>query len=160
MLSGASGQLYGNHYSWPFVAGWQSHIDSPGVVQLQYMVDLFRSRKWYELVPDQTHTFLTDGYGHFVSSGLLAGNDYVAAALTPDGALGMAYLPQGGTITVAMNKLRNPVTARWFDPSANRFKTIPGSPFPNTGTRQFTAPGNNGDGDPDWVLVLEAPPRR
>ncbi len=158
MLSGASGQLYGNHYSWPFVAGWQSHIDSPGVVQFQYMVDLFRSRKWYDLVPDQTHTFVTDGYGHFLSSGLLAGNDYVTAALTPDGSLGMAYLPQGGTITVAMNKLRNPVTARWFDPSDNRFKRIPGSPFTNTGKRQFTAPGKNGDGDPDWLLLLEATP--
>lgn len=26
------------------------------------------------------------------------------------------------------------------------------------GSREFTPPGNNHDGDPDWVLVLEAAP--
>ena len=84
-----------------------------------------------------------------------AGNDYVTAALTPDGSLGMAYLPQGGTITVAMSKLQNGVTARWFDPSANTFRAIAGSPFSNAGTQPFTAPGKNSSGEPDWVLVLE-----
>ena len=29
-------------------------------------------------------------------------------------------------------------------------------PFPNTGTRQFTPPGNNHDGDTDRVLLLLA----
>jgi hypothetical protein len=67
----------------------------------------------------------------------------------------MAYLPQGGTITVAMTKLQNTITTRWFDPGANTFRAIVGSPFSNTGTQQFTSPGNNSAGDPDWVLVLE-----
>ena len=26
----------------------------------------------------------------------------------------------------------------------------------NAGTRRFARPGKNGDGDPDWVLVLTA----
>ena len=163
MLSGATGQLYGNKYIWRFLPGWQSHLDSPGVVQLGYMENLFGARKWYNLVPDQTHAFVTAGYGSFVSSsppatttsGRFAGNDYVTAAVTPDGSLGMAYLPQGGTITVAMTKLQNTITARWFDPGANTFRAIVGSPFSNTGTQQFTSPGNNSAGDPDWVLVLE-----
>jgi hypothetical protein len=68
----------------------------------------------------------------------------------------MAYLPQGGIVTVAMTKFRNTVTARWFDPSANTFTTIAGSPFSNTGTQDFTSPGSNSAGDPDWVLLLEA----
>ena len=84
----------------------------------------------------------------------------MTAALTPDGSLGMAYLPQGGTITVAMTKLQNDVSARWFDPSANTFLAIAGSPFSNTGTHQFTAPGKNRAGDPDWVLLLERIARR
>ena len=120
------------------------------------MANLFGSRAWYKLVPDQTHVLVTGGYGQFVSGGLIAGNNYVTSAVTPDGSLGMAYLPQGGTITVAMTKLRNTVTARWFDPSANTFTTIAGSPFPNTGTQNFTSPGSNSAGDPDWVLLLEA----
>ena len=167
MLSGATGQLYGNHYTWRFLPGWQGYLDSPGMTQLGYMANLFGSRAWYNLVPDQAHTFVTGGYGNFTNgvsgdgSGeganfLFTGNNYVTAALTPDGSLGMAYLPQGGTITVAMTQLQNTITARWFDPSANTFRAIAGSPFSNTGTQTFTPPGNNSDGNPDWVLVLEA----
>jgi hypothetical protein len=155
MLSGASGQLYGNYYTVRFPSGWQNYLDSPGVTQLDYLANLFGSRAWYNLVPDQTHAFVTGGYGSFVTSGLFTGNNYVTSAVTPDGSLGMAYLPQGGTITVAMTKLWNTVTARWFDPSTNTFTAIAGSPFSNTGTQNFTPPGNNSAGDPDWVLVLE-----
>jgi hypothetical protein len=163
MLSGAAGQLYGNKYTWRFLPDWRSYLDSPGVIQLGYMENLFAARKWYDLVPDQTHVFVTAGYGSFVTNGPPAtatrgrfrDNDYVTAALTPDGSLGMAYLPQGGTITVDMSKLQNGITARWFDPTVNAFSAIDGSPFSNTGTRPFTPPGKNGSGDPDWVLVLE-----
>jgi len=166
MLSGAVGQLYGNHYTWTFLPDWQKFLDSPGIVQLGYMENLFGARKWYDLAPDQTHGFVTAGYGSFVSnsppatasSGRFGGNDYVTAALTADGSLGMAYLPQGGTITVAMSKLRNPITARWFDPSANTFTAIAGSPFSNAGTQRFTPPGHNSAGDRDWVMVLETVP--
>lgn len=164
MLSGATGQFYGNKYTWRLLPGRNGHLDSPGVVQLEYMENLFKTRKWYDLAPDQRHTFVTAGYGHFISSGppatpargRFAQNNYVTAGLTPDGTLGMAYLPQGGTITVAMSKLQNGITARWFDPTNNTFRAIGRSPFPNRGTRRFTSPGKNGAGDPDWVLVLEA----
>ena len=159
MLSGATGQLYGNHYTWTFISGWQNYLDSPGVTQLQYMAHLFGSRKWYDLVPDQAHVFVTGGYGRFISSGLIKRNNYVASAITPDGSLGMAYLPRGGRITVAMTNLQSNITARWFDPSANTFKTIAGSPFSNTGTKNFTSPGANSAGDRDWVLVLEIEPK-
>lgn len=189
MLSGAAGQLYGNHYTWTFLTGWQGFLDSPGAIQLSYMENLFGARKWYDLVPDQTHTFVTSGYGTFIStgppakespSGRFRGNDYVTAAVTPDGTLGMAYLPQGGTITVNLNKLRKgSIIARWFDPTADIFISIAGSPFTNdpapavpahtsgatttdaegstpADTLQFTSPGRNSADDPDWVLVLEA----
>jgi hypothetical protein len=159
MLSGATGQVYGNHYTWTFTHGWQNHLGSPGVSQLRFMARLFGSRKWYDLVPDQAHVFVTGGFGRFVSSRLIKGNNYVASAVTGDGSLGMAYLPQGGTITVAMSKLGNAVYARWFDPSANTFKTIAGSPISNTGIKKFTAPGANSAGDRDWVLVLETVPK-
>lgn len=164
MLSGAAGQLYGHKYIWRFLPGWQEHLDSPGVIQLGYMAKLFGSRKWYDLVPDQTHTFVTAGYGTFAATGppatpargRFSDNDYVTAARTPDGTVGMAYLPQGGTITVDMATLKSTITARWFDPSANRFEDIAGSPFSNSGMRQFSPPGKNKAGEPDWVLVLEA----
>jgi len=128
------------------------------------MENLFKARRWNDLVPDQKHTLVTDGYGRFISTGppatattpRFADNNYVTAAMTPDGTLGMAYLPQGGSITVAMSKLQNGVTARWFDPTDDAFQAIAGSPFSNQGAHEFATPGKNGAGDPDWVLVLEA----
>jgi uncharacterized repeat protein (TIGR01451 family) len=156
MLSGATGQLYGNYYTVRFASGWPNYLESPGVTQLRYMANLFGSRAWYKLVPDQAHVFVTAGYGQFASSGFIANNNYVTAALTPDGSLGMAYLPQGGTITVAMTNLQGNITARWFDPSANTFTNIAGSPFSNTNSQNFTSPGNNSAGNLDWVLLLES----
>ena len=102
------------------------------------MENFFAARKWYDLVPDQKHTFVTAGYGHFISTGppatptraRFADNNYVTAALTPDGTLGMAYLPQGGTITVAMSKLQNGITARWFDPTGKRSRPLPARRLP------------------------------
>jgi hypothetical protein len=152
-LSGATGQLYGNHYTWTFVSGWQNNLDTTGAIQLGYMKSLFASRAWYNLVPDQNHAVVTAGYGTFATTGSLGANDYLTAARTPDGSLVIAYMPTVRTITVNMSELSGPVTARWFDPTGNTYAPISGSPFPNSGFQQFTPPGNNGAGD--WVLLLE-----
>jgi Putative collagen-binding domain of a collagenase/Fibronectin type III domain len=68
----------------------------------------------------------------------------------------MVYMPTRRTITVDMTKLGGSTTAQWYDPANGTYVQIAGSPFSNTGTRNFTPPGNNADGDGDWVLVLEA----
>jgi hypothetical protein len=106
-------------------------------------------------VPDTGHAVVTSGYGTFADSGGVGANDYVTAARTPNGALAVAYVPTLRTLTVDMTKMSGTTTARWFDPSSGRFTAIPGSPFPNTGSVDFTTPGVNDDRDEDWVLVLE-----
>ena len=65
MLSGATGQLYGSAYTWRLEKGWEANLDTPGVMQLKYMKDIFVSRKWYDLIPDQDHTVVTAGYNSF-----------------------------------------------------------------------------------------------
>lgn len=157
MLSGATGQLYGNHYTWTFDTGWQQNVNTPGVKQLQYMKDFFAARQWWDLVPDQTHAVVIAGYGTFTDSSSLHDSDYVTAARVPDGSLVLAYSPTSTTLTVDMTEMKGLTNARWFDPSNNTFTAIAGSPFGNTGTQGFTTPGNNGDGNSDWVLVLESP---
>ena len=157
MLSGATGQLYGNHYTWTFESGWQHNLNTPGIRQLQYMKDFFSARQWWDLVPDQTHTVVIAGYGTFSDTGSLHDNDYVTAARVPDGSLVLAFCPVSTTLTVDMTQMRGLTNASWFDPTNNTLSVIVGSPFGNTGTQDFTTPGNNGDGDPDWVLVLESP---
>ncbi len=157
LLGGASGQMYGNKYTWQFIDGWKDQLDTPGARQMEHVTALFGPRAWYDLVPDQNHTIVTAGYGTFdwglVGVGI---SDYVTAACTPNGNLVMAYVPSSRTITVDMSKLSGPATARWYDPAGGTFLNIPGSPFANAGSHDFTTPGNNTDGDDDWVLVLEA----
>jgi Putative collagen-binding domain of a collagenase len=48
------------------------------------------------------------------------------------------------------------VTAKWFDPTNGTLQTVAGSPFPNQGSHDFTTPGDNSRGDPDWVLLFQA----
>ena len=59
-------------------------------------------------------------------------------------------------MSVDLTQLSGTVQARWYDPSNAMYSAIAGSPFPNQGTHDFASPGSNHDGDPDWVLVLEA----
>jgi hypothetical protein len=155
MLSGASGQLYGNHYTWQFIPGWQTNLATIGTRQFGYVKALFEARAWYNLVPDTSHVVVTRGYGTFSSSGSIDSNDYATAASTPDGTLVMVYMPTRRTVTVDMSKLRDDAVGWWYDPASGSFIYISGSPFTNSGTRTFTPPGNNADGNGDWVLGLE-----
>lgn len=62
ILSGATGQIYGSAHTWRLDKGWENKLDTPGVIELRYMKNLFARRKWYDLVPDQTHAVVTAGY--------------------------------------------------------------------------------------------------
>jgi len=152
-LSGTTGQLYGSAYSWRLQGDWQDNLDTIGIRQLSYVKQLFGSCKWYDLVPDRAHQVLIRGFGKFSKDDPIPNDTYATAASTTDGTLAMAYLPDIRKVTIDMSKLSGQVTARWFDPSNAVFTGI-GS-FANSGTQAFTPPGNNGDGDGDWVLVLE-----
>src|SRR5215471_15126612 len=157
MLSGAlAGQLYGSSVTAYFKKGWQHGLDTPGIAQLRIMKNFFTALQWWSLVPDQTHTVVTSGYGTFSASGPIHTNNYVTTARISDGSVVLAYTPASTTLTVDMTKLSGPSTARWFDPSNGTYRSISGSPLSNARTMTFTTPGNNGDGDSDWVLVLEA----
>ncbi|MFN8548756.1 MAG: DUF4038 domain-containing protein [Candidatus Eisenbacteria bacterium] len=158
MTSGAAGQLYGNGYTWPFVSGWQEHLDTPGATQVGYLKTFFDPRPWTTLVPDTTHTVITSGYGTYSDGGYVADNDFLTAARSADGSLVVAYTPILRTFTVDLSKLNAPAHTRWFDPASGLYTTIAGSPFANSGLRQFTPPGPNADGDGGWVLVLETQP--
>jgi hypothetical protein len=158
MLSGGKGQWYGNMYTWSFKTGWQNNIDTPGVKQVTIWKDFFTSLPWQDLVPDQDHSVVSAGYGTYgdIQQTRVSKSDYATASRTPDGAFVIVYMPTSRTITVNMTSLKANARATWFDPTNGSSAPIAGQPFANTGTRQFTPPGNNHDGDGDWVLLLEA----
>lgn len=155
-LAGASGQMYGNGYTWGFKDGWKDHLDTPGSAQMGYLVRLFAGRPWFRLVPDQAHRIVIGGYGTFSATGNVGSNDYVTTAATPDGTLAMSYLPTGGTLTIDATRFAGRVRARWFDPTTGTYQPASPARFPNSGTVRFTAPEQNVAGDRDWVLVLVA----
>jgi hypothetical protein len=153
VLSGASGQFYGNHYTWQFLPEWKSNLDTPGSQQMRYLVKLFSGVEWWQLVPDQLHILLTAGYGTFTSTGNVDSSDYVTAARTPDGKLAIAYLPTVRTVTIDTSQLAAKAAARWYDPTAGTF--TPATPLSSNGTMEsFRPPGKNSAGDGDWLLVL------
>jgi hypothetical protein len=140
-------------------------LDSPGAVQMEYLQQLFEPRAWYQLIPDQKHEVVVEGNGTFDATSTEANgdgknSDYVTAGRTPDGRLILAYLPTLRPLTVDMSKLSGPAKARWYDPSRGVYTLIEGSPFPNSGKRRIMPTGKNGDGDGDWVLVLESGGKR
>jgi hypothetical protein len=158
-LVGGTGEMFGNKYIWPFASGWQSNVATVGATQYMIGSNFMASYPWQSLVPDQSHTVMTAGYGTYASTGsaTITNNDYAVSASTPDGKLVIAYLPTVRTVSIDMSKLSgSTVTARWFDPTNGAYTPIAGSPFANSGTRQFTPSGNNSGGSPDWVLVLAA----
>ena len=155
MTSGATGQVYGNHYTWQFISGWQTHLDTPGSTEMAYLTAFFALRAWYNLVPDVGHAVLTAGYGTYSTTDTLDNNDYATAASTPDGTLVVIYTPVVRTMTVNLSGFSGQAIARWYDPTNGTYVAIGGSPVANSGSGTFTPPGNNSGGDGGWVLVLE-----
>lgn len=127
MLSGGTGQLYGNAYIWPFIDGWKSYLDTAGVTQLEIWKDFFSSLPWQNLVPDQKHTAVIAGFGAFGDTHIrVSRSDYCTAAGTPDGSLVVAYMPTARTITVNMASVKAPADAKWFDPANGAYTEISG----------------------------------
>ncbi len=159
ILTGGTGQFYGNKYTWSFADGWKDKIDTPGVEQLAIWKKFFASLPWQDLVPDQDHTVLTAGIGTYGDVDTrVSESDYATAARTPDGSTVVAYVPSARTITLNMACLRGSAKARWFDPSNGSYVDAASGEMPNNGSHEFTPPGKNHAGDGDWVLLLEAAP--
>ncbi len=152
MLAGCAGHAYGHGSIWQFAKDWVSGMDAPGAWHMAHLKNVFASREWHKLMPDMEHTAVTKGYGD--------GETYAAAARANDGNSAVVYLPTARPITLDMTKFRGKLVAKWFDPTSGGYAEVSGSPFDNSGSRDFTPPGKNHAGDADWVLVLETQAQR
>lgn len=153
VLSGAGGQTMGNNPIWLFGPGWPTALNSDGsrtVVKLNALLESFGDN-WTLLAPDQGNTFLTSGQG--------SGGTRAPASLAVNGSFGVIYSSSGSPLNVNLARLNGPnARASWYDPGNGTFSTISGSPFPAIGSRSFSPPASNSEGDSDWVLVLESVP--
>lgn len=143
VLSGASGQIFGNRPIWHFGSGWKAALESPASLSLPHLKKLFESRQWHRLTPDFAHSLAVAGYGDPASDA------YVTTAQTDDGATTISYIPSGATVRLNMSQLAGSrAKAWWFDPRAGTAVLI-GS-YETTGSRDFSPPSVD-----DWVLVLD-----
>ncbi|HEY5078600.1 MAG TPA: glycoside hydrolase family 140 protein [Opitutaceae bacterium] len=143
VLCGEFGHVMGNLPIWSFNPGWQAAMESPGSVAMMRWGRLFRSRAWQDLVPDNDHKLVIAGVGEYW------GNDYLAAAATPDGTLAMAYMPDARAIRVDFSRLADvPFTGWWFNPRSGTAARA--GTFAARAGVDFTPPSEG-----DWVLVLD-----
>ncbi len=169
VLAGSTGFFYGNYPIWPFwnagdpdwgfgdggfSGGWREALDNPGASAARIAGGFFRDRDWQRLVPDTAHAFLTDGLG---SSG---SESYVLCAATPEGDLAVAYFYDGSSSpTVDLGAFAGAtVSISWVDPADGSVQPLAGSPFTTDATMSVSPPGDNADGDADWLLLFESPP--
>jgi hypothetical protein len=155
LLSGAMGHVFGNNPVWHFSGPglyrtsltWQQALDSRGARSMTVLNNLFATRSWWTLIPDQENTLLTAGVG--------SGHDRAVAARAGDGSFAIAYLPSVRVVNVDLSRLTGSrVDARWLDPSNGAYFEIAGSPFKASGVQTFRPSGQNSSGFGDWVLVL------
>lgn len=153
ILNGACGQFLGNNPIWLFNPGWEEAMDLEGSKDMVHVATFFRSRPWYQLVPDPRRASdgVTATRSHIVIEGMgeLNGLDTLAAARTADGQTLMVYLPSERTVKVDLSQMSgNRVTAWWFNPRNGASQ--PAGEHPTTAPASFIPPGPG-----DWGLVID-----
>ncbi len=151
VLCGSMGFVFGNCPIWNFSSDstfctwtpWKTQLNNSGSVSMMHLQQLFRSRPWYELIPDFSHRIVTHGYGEW-------GNpDYVTAAITADSSCLIAYIPAKNDIKVDLTKLSgNEVKCWWYNPGSGKAAEI--GVFKSLSSREFDPPS-----DGDWILVID-----
>lgn len=156
VLAGALGHTYGNNNIWQMWAPgrnpvidaripWYEAIHQPGAMQMGYMRQLFESRPFLEMVPDQS--VLTNVYGQDKRT--------IRAARGADSSFVLVYSSYGAPIHLRLEKLAaDTLSGYWYNPREGKSSLIP--PFANTRKTKAFVPPSSGDRT-DWVLVLDDP---
>jgi hypothetical protein len=159
LYSGCAGHSYGANGIWQVNRAGERYGTSPngrdwGGTQWNEAMRLPGSRH----IANGKRFLLTLPWYQFAPATNLAVGA-ISTAATPDGTCALVFTVSGWAVSVDLAKLGAPMFATWFDPVSGELKPIPGSPFPNTGPREFTPPQMNAAGDSDWVLLLRDKPQ-
>lgn len=153
LMAGACGHTYGNNNIWQMWAPgrspvihadipWYEALDHPGAFQMTYVRELFESRPFQTLVPDDS--FIVDAPRN--------GAAKVRGIRDEDHSFAFVYTPMGEKFTVNKGVIKaDRVKEIWFDPRYGVSHHIHTSD--NWGFQTYTPP-TSGRGN-DWVLVLE-----
>lgn len=133
---------------------WTEYLGQEYAVYMQVFAALQDSIAWQTMVPSQGAAFVTSSRGTFDSE-----QGYVSAAVNDSGGAGTAtagvvYTAAGASVTIAMSRFAGTVTARRIDPTTGATTAL--GTFANSGTQNFTTPGNNAGGFAAWVFAFTA----
>jgi len=115
---------------------WYLAKDLPGSFDMQRLAECFTSFKWWQLRPDPSLLVQTPGS---------VPGTTVLAARSDTGDLAAVYLPSGGELAVAMERLAMDAVSEWFNPRDGHWTTAL-----QTSPGRFQTPD-----DQDWVLVIK-----
>ena len=151
VFSGAFGHTYGSNGLWQFSRpprepSWTDAMAREGGAHMQHVRALMESVAFPNMAPDQE--LITS------ANGTAREKTYIAALRDEAGAFAFVYLPQGGTVSVDLAKLKPDASfkVRWFDPRTGAYKE--GHDRDGGAPADFEAP-SSGENQ-DWVLTLKA----
>ena len=161
MTSGAAGTFYGNDSLWKFQSGWKSQLDTSDVAQRKAFNAAFAGIKWQDLQPDIDNRLVVSGRNSEYTAwstnrspdtdDATYGN-YVSAAYSPDGTLGVIYNPATGqnhiTISSSVFGANPSITA--VDPTDGAKTSLGWTTTPTM--------GKNAGGNHDWLFIITASP--
>jgi len=133
-------QAPADHISTGLGSPWHIAKDLPGALSMKYLHQFFKSIDWWRLIPAQA--VLTEQPGKEDAS------KFIAAAKSEQGDLLVIYLPEGGSVTIKTNLLKNGLTARWYHPRTGGW--LDAGKIEKSPQTFQTADLN------DWVLLIEA----
>lgn len=155
LLNGpTAGVTYGGHGVWGWDDGsgppvahpntgtplpWQQALTMPGAEQMAQVAELLTELAWWRLRP--ASFLIVD------QPGASDVKQTILAAQSETGDLVVAYIPQGGLVSVRTASLKAGLNATWFNPRTG--ERTPIGPVDNTQVGRFQTPD-----DEDWVLVL------
>lgn len=163
LSSGARGIILGDEACWQ----WQSVAQAAAASNWYQKNNAGNIRalieslpNWQNLIPDTSSALVTAGRGTHASGFASGGgggqyevaftDSYVTASRTAAGDLAVIYLSHATSITIDQSQLVAGYAAFWVDPiTGAKTSTATGTTY-NSAT-----PGNNSQGDPDWVLVFQ-----
>lgn len=166
LTTGQFGHGYGDRMTWtvePQSNGvtWRETLVTPRVNQLKYAADKFKALPgWSSLVPDTGNTLVTSGRGVEQTTQVDADpltNDYATAAITPDKALAVVYVPSARVFEIDTTRLGASPQVTRVDPTgalADYTTAVTGSTF-QIGTVLQPA---HADGATDYLWVITATP--
>nr|WP_314092403.1 DUF4038 domain-containing protein [uncultured Shinella sp.] len=153
LLSGASGQVFGNNPVWHFggpalyetPTGWREALASQGAESIGHLAGLFAGFDWWKLKPDD---------GRFVRHVDGAPSASVISAVAGDGTFAVAYLDGATAIGLDPSVLTASAgSIEWYDPSTGARILVE----PNADLRRLVVPAfSHASEVQDWFVVLRA----